>query len=144
MTDFTTIVRELDQFLDQNPTLAQQRRAFGKNGRWFQTKDPELIKIRNSLGIRCSLADEETVERCIGEKLFTAGSKFLDDIHKEIFSALPQKEQDAITADLESLARGDKELPPIKVDETGKPELTADYLRAIGKPEYIEWGTDRQ
>ena len=66
------------------------------------------------------------------------------DIHKEIFSALPQKEQDAITADLESLARGDKELPPIKVDETGKPELTADYLRAIGKPEYIEWGTDRQ
>ena len=55
------------------------------------------------------------------------------------------KHQNDIVEDLNNLANGDKELlTVVKVDETGKPELTKEYLIAIGRPDMVEWGTDRQ
>ena len=124
MNEYTAAIGEVDQFLNLNPTLAHQRRALGTNGR---------------------LADEEMVTRWLGEKLATAGHAFLERIHQEIFLALPRHERDAISEDLNSLANGDRELlTAVKVDETGKPELTKEYLIAIGRPDIIEWGTDRQ
>jgi hypothetical protein len=125
MNEYTAAIGEVDQFLNTNPTLAHQRRALGTNGR---------------------LADEETVETWLGEKLFNAGYKFLERIHQDIFLALPQHERNTIAEELDNLASGDKEqlLTAVKVDETGKPELTKEYLIAIGRPDMIEWGTDRQ
>jgi len=124
MNEYTAAIGEVEQFININPTLAHQRRALGTNGR---------------------LADEETVIRWLGEKLATAGHGFLDRIHQEIFGTLPRHERDAITEDLTSLANGDRELlTAVKVDETGKPELTKEYLIAIGRPDMVEWGTDRQ
>jgi hypothetical protein len=123
MNEYTAAIGEVEQFLNVNPTLAHQRRTLGTNGR---------------------LADEETVTAWIGEKLATAGHSFLERIHREIFLALPKHEQDALTEDLNNLANGDRELlTAVKVDETGKPELTKEYLIAIGRPDMVEWGTDR-
>jgi hypothetical protein len=123
MNKYTAAITEVDQFFNLNPTLTHQRRALGTNGR---------------------LADVETVEEWIGERIFNAGYKFLERIHQEIFLALPQHEQNDIVEDLNSLANGDKELMMVvKVDETGKPELTKEYLISIGRPDMIEWGTDR-
>jgi hypothetical protein len=119
MNEYTTATGEVEQFLTVNPTLTHQRRALGTNGR---------------------LADVETVETWIGERIFNAGYKFLERIHQEIFLALPKHEQDFIIEDL----NGDKELlTVVKVDETGKPELTREYLISIGRPDMVEWGTDR-
>ena len=119
MNEYTAAIEEVDQFLNLNPTLAHQRRALGTNGR---------------------LADEETVETWIGERIFNAGYKFLERIHQEIFLALPKHEQDFIIEDL----NGDKEpTMAVKCDETGKPELTKEYLISIGRPDMVEWGTDR-
>jgi hypothetical protein len=122
MNEYTAAIAEIDQFFNANPTLAHQRRALGAG----------------------HLADTETVERFAGEKLSAAGTSFLDRIHKEIFNSLPTHERDAITEDLELLAHGDKEtVIIIKVDENGKPELTPEYLRSIGREDILEWGTDR-
>ena len=117
MKEFTKAIEELLQFLMDNPTLAHQRRALGTKGR---------------------LADVEFVDEWIGDKLSLAGSLFLDRVHFENFLALSPSERDAITADLDALKE-----PVITIDASGKPELTADYLRSIGKESYIEWGTDR-
>lgn len=122
MNEYTTAITEVDQFLTQNPTLTHQRRALGANGR---------------------LADVEAVDNFIGEKVSVAGSKFLERIHSEIFNALPTHERDAIASDLESLSKGDTETILVKVDENGKPELTPEYLRSIGREDILEWGTDR-
>ncbi len=123
MNEYTAAIAELDQFFNLNPTLTHQRRALGTNGR---------------------LADVETVDAWVGERIFNAGCKFLERIHQEIFLALPQHERNDITEDLNSLANGDRELlMAVKVDETGKPELTKEYLIAIGRADMVEWGTDR-
>lgn len=122
MNEYVADIAEIDQFLNTNPTLTHQRRALGTNGR---------------------LADVETVENFIGEKASVAGSNFLERIHSEIFNARPAHERDAITSDLASLSGGDKETITVKVDENGKPELTPEYLRSIGREDILEWGTDR-
>jgi hypothetical protein len=110
MKKFTKDIAEVAQFIEDNPTLAHQRRALGANGR---------------------LANVELVDDWIGEKLALAGSLFLDLIHTEIPHL--DEEDDAITTESAVV---------IKVDADGKPELTADYLRSIGKESYIEWGTE--
>ena len=117
MKEFTKDIAELSQFLSDNPTLTHQRRALGTNGR---------------------LADVEFVDDWIGEQFWKAGYSFLNRLHEENFLSLPQAERDKIITELNELKE-----PVIIVDADGKPELTADYLRSIGKESYIEWGTDR-
>jgi hypothetical protein len=79
------------------------------------------------------LADVETVDNWIGEKLSEASSTLLDQIHQEIFESLPQERKDAIISETKE---------SIPVDTSGKPELTPAYLRSIGRLDLLEWGTD--
>jgi len=118
----TATLDDLAEFLMEHPTLTHQRRALGKDGR---------------------LASVEEVDIWIGSKISLVGEKLLDSIHTENFLALSQPERDAIVAELELVTNSKETVITINCDETGKPELTADYLRSIGKADYIEWGTDR-
>ena len=77
----------------------------------------------------------------IGEKVFEAGQALLEEIHKEIYDSKTQDEKDAIQAELAELAGG-SQVVEIKLDNDGKPELTREYLTAIGRPDVAEWGRD--
>jgi hypothetical protein len=81
------------------------------------------------------------MNRHIGEKVFEAGQALLEDIHKEIYNAKSQDEKDAIQAELIELAGG-SQVVEIKLNNDGKPELTKEYLIAIGRPDVAEWGRD--
>jgi hypothetical protein len=112
MKDSVNAMDELSQFLVDNPTLSHQRRALGTNGR---------------------MADPETVDRWIEEKVSSASWSLLEQIHKEIFDSLPQHEKEKIVEEIKE---------PYPIDKDGKPELTPAYLRSIGREDLIEWGTD--
>ncbi len=77
----------------------------------------------------------------VGEKLSDAGKALLEEIHKEIYDSKTQDEKDAIQAELSELAGG-SQVVEIKLDNDGKPELTKEYLTAIGRPDVAEWGRD--
>ena len=81
------------------------------------------------------------MEKFVGKQIQKAGEDFLKSIHQEIYDGLSVMEKEKIKDELDELA-GKKEVVG-KCDEFGKPELTADYLRSIGREDMIEWGTDR-
>lgn len=97
-----------DDFFAKYPTLAAQRRALGTNGR---------------------LANESAPAQHIGKIIYEAGTKFLESIHEEINNAKPQWQKDAEAADQLALANENA-----TITETIRPELTADYLIALGIP----------
>ena len=116
MIKYTEAINTIDEFLKANPTLTHQRRALGKSGR---------------------LASPEYVEMWLGLHVNVSGQMFLDRIHEEIFKSLPPSERGQIETEMESL-----EHPKIVTDANGKPELTLEYLRSIGREDILEWGTD--
>ena len=63
---------------------------------------------------------------------YDAGVDFLERIHTEIFNDKPASEQEAIKADLKSLARGDVDIEEQYDVELVRPELTVEYLKSIG------------
>ena len=79
----------------------------------------------------------------VANKLYEAKVSFLDRIHQEIFEAKPEWQKQAIKRDLDALARGEDEEGNLPAETLEKPELTADYLRSIGREDLIEWGTGR-
>jgi hypothetical protein len=117
MKELTTALDELLKFLMGNPTLSHQRRALGTNGR---------------------LASVETVDDWIGEKLSKAGESTLRQIHNEIFNGLPEDKKEEVLSEL----KGDDHRTLGLVVIPAKPELTPEYLKSIGRPDIMEWGTD--
>ena len=107
-------------FQEQNPTLAHQRRALGKNGR---------------------LADSETVDEYIGDAINNAGMEFLKSIHQDIFNKKTDAEKRQIEEDLKLLAFEAKE--EVAKVRGPKPELNDDYLRSIGREDLIYWPSGR-
>lgn len=79
----------------------------------------------------------------VAEKHYQAKVSFLDRIHQEIYEAKPEWQKLAIQRDLEALAKGEDEEGNLPPETLEKPELTADYLRSIGREDLIEWGTGR-
>jgi hypothetical protein len=79
----------------------------------------------------------------VSEKKYEAKVSFLDRIHQEIYEAKPEWQKQAIQRELESLAKGEDEEGNLPPETLEKPELTADYLRSIGREDLIEWGTGR-
>ncbi len=92
-------------FIDKNPTLIQQRRKLAKDGKRFAT--------------------EEDVEHFVGGAIQSAGQRFLERIHQEIWDSKPQWEKDAIEKER-------REDDPEGIPNDGRPELTPEYLRSIG------------
>ena len=96
----------------------------------FLTDNPTLSHQRRALGTNGRLATIETVDDWIGNKLWIAGVNSLEQLHEELLShILPQE-------------REDDELEPIPVDKNGKPELTPEYLKSIGRLDILEFGTE--
>ena len=79
----------------------------------------------------------------VSEKKYESKESFLDSIHQEIYEAKSEWQKSAIKKELESLATGEDEEGNLPPETLEKPELTADYLRSIGREDLIEWGTGR-
>lgn len=107
----------INRFLNDNPTLVQQRRKLAKGGKRF--------------------AEAEEVEHFVGSAIQSAGERFLARIHQEIHDAKPQWEKDAIARELTELETPEQK--PTVTDELGRPELTTEYLISIGREDLTVW-----
>ena len=111
---------QVREFQKQNPTLAHQRRALGKNKR---------------------LATSEEVDEHVGDMINNAGMEFLESIHRDIFNKKTDAEKFQIEEDLKLLAL---EAQEEKAKTKGpKPELNDEYLRSIGREDLIYWPSGR-
>ena len=118
-------LEKVKEFQKRNPTLAHQRRTLGKNGR---------------------LADSEMVDEYIGEAINNAGMEFLESIHQDIFNKKTDAEKRQIEEDLKLLmleAQEEKELSSNEGGRRKPPELTDEYCRKIGRPDWMYWPSGR-
>lgn len=81
------------------------------------------------------------MRRFVGEQMHAAGMEFLKSVHQELYDKKPQWEQDAIQADLKLLAEGNTDMPILRVSKV-KPELSDDYLIAIGRADLVGWPSE--
>ena len=103
-------------------------------------ESPEVIaSMKGARPIRVN----RRMKKHVSDKKYAASVSFLERIHQEIHDAKPEWQKQAIQRDLEALARGEDEDGNLPPETLAKPELTADYLRSIGRADLIEWGTGR-
>jgi hypothetical protein len=110
MKEYVRVLTGLDQWLLDNPTLSHQRRALGTNGR---------------------MAEVSVVDDWWAKQIFNASFSFLERLHKEIFESLPQNQKEEITDELKQSI--------IPTDKDGKPALTPEYLKSIGREDLLSF-----
>ena len=110
MKEYVHTLTELDQWLVKNPTLSHQRRALGTNGR---------------------MVEASSVDDWWANQIYNAGFSFLQRLHKEIFESLPQNQKEEITDELKQSI--------IPTDKDGKPALTPEYLKSIGREDLLSF-----
>lgn len=98
----------------------------------FYASYPTLTAQRRYLGFNGQLSDPDAPSRFIANVRYDAALAFLSDIHLEIEAARPQWEKDMRARELageDVTARSPGE----------RPELTPEYLKAIGCEDLATW-----
>ena len=115
MFQYTLDTGRINKFVEDNPTLIQQRRKLAKPGERF--------------------ASVEFVEDFLGGAIQSAGERFLARIHQEIDNNKPQWQKDAEAKEIEDWSTPEEN----KFDPSVRPELTTEYLKSIGREDLSVW-----